>query len=91
MARMSDTTSGVFPKVRPGGSHVAWTAGWAAIGAAVVALEIAALRSGDEQATLSGHARTLLDRSWFTRGVLLGVSGWWVWHVIEPQKKWASR
>lgn len=72
-------------------SH-AYTVGWCLIGAAAAALEIAALRSDvKDSATLTAHAQTVLDRSWFTRGVLLGVSAWWVWHVIEPHNKIKER
>lgn len=64
-----------------------YTAGWCALAAGALALEIASLRSGDMDSTLSAHTRLLFDRNWFTRGVLIGASAWWLWHVIEPGRK----
>jgi hypothetical protein len=63
-----------------------YTAGWCAVAASAVALEIASLRSGDTDATLSAHTRTLFDRNHFTRGVLIAAAAWWVVHVIHPGK-----
>lgn len=55
--------------------------------AAATALEIASLRSGDEDATLSAHARLLFDRNNVTRAFLVAGCVWWAVHVIQPKIK----
>lgn len=60
---------------------VAWCA-WAAAGAA---LEIATLRCGNPDATLSAHSRLLFNRSAVTRAALIAACGWWAWHVLQPE------
>jgi hypothetical protein len=55
-----------------------------ALAAGAVALEIASLRSGDPENTLTAHTQTLFDRNHLTRGVLMAAAAWWVIHVIEP-------
>ena len=62
-----------------------YTAGWCAVTAAALALEMSSLRSGDEDATLSSHARLLFDRNHFTRAVLIAGCAWWAYHVIDPR------
>jgi hypothetical protein len=65
-----------------------YTLAWCGLGASALALEVASLRSSNPDATLSAHARTLFDRNWFTRGVLIGASVWWLLHVMQP---WGDR
>lgn len=64
-----------------------YTAGWCAVSAAALALEMASLRSGDEKATLSAHARLLFDRNHVTRAALVAGCVWWVAHVLQPGRK----
>jgi len=64
-----------------------YTAGWCAVAAGALALEIASLRSDDHNATLSAHARLLFNRNHFSRALLVGACAWWAVHVIQPGRK----
>ena len=75
----------------PARTH-AYTVAWCAWAAAGAALEIASLRSGNDDATLSAHSRLLFNRSTVTRGALIAACAWWAWHVLQPAKEgsWPS-
>lgn len=62
-----------------------YTAGWCALAAAAAALEVAALRSGNDDATLSAHSRVVFARSLVPRLALVAGCAWWAWHIAGPQ------
>lgn len=61
-----------------------YTLGWCALAAGAAALEVVALRSGNDDATLSAHTRLVFDRSLFPRLALVAGCAWWAWHIVGP-------
>ena len=62
-----------------------YTVGWCVLAAAGTALEVAALRSGNPEATLSAHSRIIFARSLAPRLALVAGCVWWAWHIAGPQ------